>query len=209
MPDRKISELDTLAQVDIDANLDFLPIADTSTSETKKVTTAAIVFSALGSLSSLSVGGTISAGSGSSAAQLTSNGAQNLFLTTNSGVNSGTITIIQGSNGNIELVPSGSGNIFLSSNTVRLGKGSSDAVLTSWSGSDLVLNSGTGINSGNVRINNGVNENIEINTNGTGALAITAAGGTTISAQGTTPNSVTTKQYVDIQALVSGIVFGV
>jgi hypothetical protein len=65
--DRKISELNTLDQVDVEANADFLVIADTSENETKKLTPAAVVFSALGFLSSLSVGGTIFVGSGSSA----------------------------------------------------------------------------------------------------------------------------------------------
>ncbi len=87
MPDRKISELDLLAQIDVDANADFLPIADVSSSETKKLTPAAIVFSALGSLSTLSVGGTLFIGSGSAAGQLTSNSTQDLLLTTNSGTN--------------------------------------------------------------------------------------------------------------------------
>ena len=209
MPDRKISELDLLDQIDVQANADFLVIADVSAEETKKLTPAAVVFSALGSLSSLSVGGTISLGSGGAAGQLTSNGAQNLFLTTNSGVNSGTITINQGANGNIELLPNGTGDVLLIADTVRVGDGAADAVLTSNGAGDLILNTNAGTNSGSVRIYDGINGNIDITTNGTGVVNIVSAGGATISAQGTSATSITTKQYVDIQALVSGIVFGV
>ena len=209
MPDRKISELDLLAQIDVDANADFLPIADSSSSETKKLTPAAIVFSALGSLSTLSVGGTIFVGSGTAAGQLTSNGAQNLFLTTNAGTNSGTITINQGLNANIELVPNGTGDVLLTADTIRIGDSGANATLTSNGTGDLILNTNSGTNSGSVRIYDGVNGNIDITTNGTGAVNIVAASGATISAQGSSANSITTKQYVDVQAIVSGIVFGV
>jgi hypothetical protein len=207
--DRKISELDTLNQVDVQANADFLVIADVSEDATKKLTPAAVVFSALGSLSSLSVGGTVSIGSGSASGQLTSNGEQNLFLTTNSGVNSGVITLNQGLNGNIELSPNGSGDVLLTADTVRVGDSNVNATLTTNGTGDLILNTNSGTNSGTIRIFDGVNGNIELTTNGTGAVIINAASGLTISNQGTTANSVTTKQYVDIQAIVSGIVFGV
>lgn len=328
MADRKISELDLLDQVDVQANADFLVIADVSSDETKKLTPAAVVFSALGSLSSLSVGGTISLGSGSTSGQLTSNGAQNLFLTTNSGTNSGTITINQGVNGNIELLPNGTGDVLLSTDTVRIGDNGVNATLTTNGTGDLILNTNSGPNaasvtlanigvvgafdispvsgfpnsasrlmldwfgidnmsaiesaltvsfpnttvwlpttvngynlyyfkaaagtmffadndsgsstwsvgsptfdlfdeltggaitgiytptlmisgSSSVRIYDGVNGNIDITTDGTGVVNIVSANGATVSNQGTTANSITTKQYVDIQALVSGIVFGV
>jgi len=209
MPDRKISELDLLAQIDVDANADFLPIADSSSSETKKLTPAAIVFSALGSLSTLSVGGTIFVGSGTSAGQLTSNSTQDLFLTTNSGTNSGTIRIQQGVNGNIELDPNGLGDVLLTADTVRIGVSNVNVGLTTNGTGDLILNTNSGTNSGSVRIYDGVNGNIDITTNGTGAVNIVAASGATISAQGSSANSITTKQYVDVQAIVSGIVFGV
>lgn len=209
MPDRKISELDLLDQIDVDANADFLPIADSSSSETKKLTPAAIVFSALGSLSTLSVGGTIFVGSGTSAGQLTSNSTQDLFLTTNSGTNSGTIRIQQGVNGNIELDPNGLGDVLLTADTVRIGVSNVNVGLTTNGTGDLILNTNSGTNSGSVRIYDGVNGNIDITTNGTGAVNIVAASGATISAQGSSANSITTKQYVDVQAIVSGIVFGV
>ncbi len=209
MPDRKISELDLLAQIDVDANADFLPIADSSSSETKKLTPAAIVFSALGSLSTLSVGGTLFIGSGSAAGQLTSNSTQDLLLTTNSGTNSGTVRIVQGVNGNIELAPNGTGDVYLTSDTVRIGDSNANATLTTNGTGDLILNTNSGTNSGSVRIYDGVNGNIDITTNGTGVVNIVAASGATVSAQGTSANSITTKQYVDIQSLVAGIVFGV
>lgn len=209
MADRKISELDSLDQVDVQPNADFLVIADVSADETKKLTPSAVVFSALSALPSLSVGGTISAGSGSTAAQLTSNGAQNLFLTTNSGSNSGTITINQGINGNIELLPNGVGDVLLSSDTVRIGDSGVNATLTTNGTGDLILNTNSGANSSNIRIFDGVNGNIDIITNGTGIFNIVSAGGATVSNQGSSATSITNKQYVDIQALVSGIVFGV
>lgn len=209
MPNRKISELDTLDQVDVQANSDFLPIADISGGATKKLTPAAIVFSALGSLSSLSVGGTVFLGSGSAAGQLTSNGEQNLFLTTNSGVDTGVITLFHGVNQNIQLSPNGNGLVALVSDSTRIGKLNLNATLTTNGTGDLILNTNSGSNSGSIKINDGANQNIEITTDGSGAVVINALGGVTISNQSESSNSVTTKQYVDVQSIVSGIVFGV
>lgn len=52
-------------------------------------------------------------GDGQSKAVLTSNGAQNLELSTNTGTNSGVIVITAGINGNISLTPHGTGNLVL------------------------------------------------------------------------------------------------
>ena len=132
-----------------------------------------------------------------------------MFLTTNSGTNSGTIRIQQGVNGNIELDPNGLGDVLLTADTVRIGVSNVNVGLTTNGTGDLILNTNSGTNSGSVRIYDGVNGNIDITTNGTGAVNIVAASGATISAQGSSANSITTKQYVDVQAIVSGIVFGV
>ena len=41
--DKKISQLTSLAQVDVSASTDVLPIVDTSATETKKITVSALV----------------------------------------------------------------------------------------------------------------------------------------------------------------------
>lgn len=61
MADKKISALTTLAQASIATTADFVPIVDTSATETKKATPEAVVLAALAAASS-SVGiGTASA----------------------------------------------------------------------------------------------------------------------------------------------------
>ncbi len=47
MADKKISALTTLTQADVAATADFLPIVDTSATETKKVTPEALVLAAV------------------------------------------------------------------------------------------------------------------------------------------------------------------
>jgi hypothetical protein len=51
MADKKISQLTTLAQADVAVTADFLPIVDTSATETKKATPQSVVLGALGATS--------------------------------------------------------------------------------------------------------------------------------------------------------------
>ena len=52
MADKKISQLTTLAQADVAVTADFLPIVDTGSTETKKVTPQSVVLGALGATTS-------------------------------------------------------------------------------------------------------------------------------------------------------------
>jgi hypothetical protein len=77
------------------------------------------------------------------------------------------IKITNGANATILLQPRGSGNI-------RLGSGSANATLTTVSTYDLILNTNNGTSSGNIRIYNGANGNIEIAPDGTGDVYVNA-----------------------------------
>jgi hypothetical protein len=58
MADKKISQLTTLAQADVAVTADFLPIVDTSATETKKATPQSVVLGALGATSAnVGIGG--------------------------------------------------------------------------------------------------------------------------------------------------------
>jgi hypothetical protein len=65
MADKKISQLTTLAQADVAVTADFLPIVDTSATETKKATPQSVVLGALGATS-----GNVGIGTASPAAKL-------------------------------------------------------------------------------------------------------------------------------------------
>ena len=73
---------------------------------------------------------------------------------------------------------------------------------------NLVLNTNSGTNSGNITLTQGVNGNITATTNGSGIFVITAAGGATLSAQSTADNAITRKDYVDTTAIAFSITFG-
>ena len=59
------------------------------------------------------LGGFVRIGNGSSAGNITSNGAYDLNLSTNDGSSSGTITIVDGADQNIKILPNGTGKIQL------------------------------------------------------------------------------------------------
>ena len=81
--------------------------------------------------------------------------------------------IVSSSNGNIELTPNGSGNVHANSINLRVGTGSLFGCVTSNGAHDLILNTNNGgINSGSIIITDGVNGNITILPNGTGASSI-------------------------------------
>ena len=109
-------------------------------------------------------------GTGAADATITSSGAHNLILDTNSGTNSGTITITDGSNGNIDLTPNGTGDVTLQADTVQIGDNNADATLTTQGTGDLILNTNNGTNAGNITLADGANGDINVSTNGTGAI---------------------------------------
>ena len=66
-------------------------------------------------------------------------------------------------NVSLKIIPKGSG-------IVLFGSGSADATVTSNGAHNLVLNTNSGTNSGNITITDGANGNIDLTTNGTGAI---------------------------------------
>jgi len=71
--DQRISQLTALLQADVDAVLDQLPIADTSTAETKKVTPAALVLTGVKALPAGTIPGSAIVGDSITAAQIAAN----------------------------------------------------------------------------------------------------------------------------------------
>ena len=66
-------------------------------------------------------------------------------------------------NVSLKIIPKGSG-------IVLVGSGGADATVTSNGAHNLVLNTNSGTNSGNITITDGANGNIDLTTNGTGAI---------------------------------------
>jgi len=127
---------------------------------------------------------TLRVGDSGATANITSNGAGNLVLSTNSGSNSGTITIANGVDGNITLAPNGTGDVYVDADTLRVGDSNAAAtIVTNGSGAltvttgglaNLTLSTNNGTNSGTILINNGVNGNIELAPNGSGDIYLTS-----------------------------------
>jgi hypothetical protein len=109
--------------------------------------------------------GSVVVGNGGATGKLTSNGAYDLILDTNGGTNSSSIAITDAANGNISLIPNGTGEIVI-------GSGSASGKITTNSTQDLVLDTNAGTNSGSITIEDGVNGDITISTNGTGTVDI-------------------------------------
>ncbi len=103
---------------------------------------------------------------------VTTFGAYNLTLNTNSGTNSGNIVIGQGVNANVTIEPNGTGYVLLNTDNIRIGDQNVNANLTTWGTGDLILSTNLGLNSGTIRIYDGVNANVEISPNGTGHLNV-------------------------------------
>jgi hypothetical protein len=78
--DQRISQLTALLQADVDAVLDQLPIADTSTAETKKVTPAALVLTGVKALPAGTIPGNAIVGDSITAAQIAANAVTALEL---------------------------------------------------------------------------------------------------------------------------------
>jgi len=73
------------------------------------------------------------------------------------------ITITDASNGNIALAPEGTGEVVV-------GSGSAAGDITSSGAYDLILDTNSGTNAGNITLTDGANGNIEFTNNGTGVV---------------------------------------
>jgi len=80
--------------------------------------------------------------------------------------------IISSSNGDITLQPNGTGNVVLSTDIVKVGDVNNSATITTSGTGDLILNTNSGANSGSIKIQEGVNKNIEITPDGSGVVKI-------------------------------------
>jgi len=107
--------------------------------------------------------GKITVGSAAANATVSSNGAYDLILETNEGTSSGKITITDASNGNIALAPEGTGEVLV-------GSGSAAGDITSSGAYDLIIDTNSGTNAGNITLTDGADGNIDFTTNGAGFL---------------------------------------
>jgi len=107
--------------------------------------------------------GMITVGTTGANATISSNGAHDLILSTNEGTSSGTITITDASNGNIALAPEGTGEVLV-------GSGSAAGDITSSGAYDLIIDTNSGTNAGNITLTDGADGDIDFTTNGAGFL---------------------------------------
>jgi len=107
-------------------------------------------------------------GNGGATGKLTSNGAYDLILDTNSGTNSSSIAITDAANGNINLVNNGTGEVVI-------GSGSASGKLTTSGAHDLVLDTNSGTNAGNITLTDGTDGAITVTPNGSGVFTIGGA----------------------------------
>jgi len=78
--------------------------------------------------------------------------------------------IVSTSNADIDIIPNGTGDVNLGADTVQVGDNNVDATITTQGTGDLILNTNNGSSSGNITLADGSNGNIDITTNGTGAI---------------------------------------
>ena len=81
-------------------------------------------------------------------------------------------SIVSVSNGNIVLEPNGTGDVYLNADTVRVGDANTLVSITTNGTGTLVLNTNNNTNSGNIIINQGANNNIQLLPEGTGQTAV-------------------------------------
>jgi hypothetical protein len=110
-------------------------------------------------------------------ATLTTQGTGDLILNTNNGTNAGNITLLDGANGNINLAPNGTGEIVV-------GAGDATGDITSSGAYDLIIDTNTGTNAGNITLSNGANGAITLTPNGTGVVAIAGSMNPSVSSTG-------------------------
>jgi len=112
--------------------------------------------------------GKITVGSAAANATVSSNGAYDLILETNEGTSSGKITITDASNGNIALAPEGTGEVLV-------GSGSAAGDITSSGAYDLIIDTNSGTNAGNITLTDGANGDISFTNNGSGNVVFNDA----------------------------------
>jgi len=78
--------------------------------------------------------------------------------------------IVSTSNADIDIIPNGTGDVNLGADTVQVGDNNANATITTQGTGDLTLNTNNGTNSGSIVIADGANGDIDITTNGTGAI---------------------------------------
>jgi len=78
--------------------------------------------------------------------------------------------IVSTSNADIDIIPNGTGDVNLGADTVQVGDNDADATITTQGTGDLILNTNNGTNAGNITLADGANGNIDLTTNGTGAI---------------------------------------
>ena len=86
-------------------------------------------------------------------------------------------SIVSVSNGNIPLAPNGTGEILI-------GSGSAAGDITSSGAYDLIIDTNTGTNAGNITLSNGANGAITLTPNGTGVVAIEGSMNPSVSSTG-------------------------
>ena len=85
--------------------------------------------------------------------------------------------IVSASDGNIPLAPNGTGEVLI-------GSGSAAGDLTSSGAYDLIIDTNTGTNAGNITLSNGANGAITLTPNGTGVVAIEGSMNPSVSSTG-------------------------
>ena len=86
-------------------------------------------------------------------------------------------SIVSVSNGNIPLAPNGTGEVLI-------GSGSAAGDITSSGAYDLIIDTNTGTNAGNITLSNGANGAITLTPNGTGVVAIEGSMNPSVSSTG-------------------------
>ena len=111
--------------------------------------------------------GMVIIGNSSVSGKITTNGQQDLLLSTYSNSStSSKINIKNDVSGNIQLLTSGTGG------KVEIGNGAYAGEITTNSTYDLILTTNNDVSSGFIKINNGENGNIEISPNGGGSVVL-------------------------------------
>ena len=120
---------------------------------------------------------TIQMGDNDANATVTTQGTGDLILNTNNGTNAGNITLLDGANGNINLAPNGTGEIVV-------GAGDTAGDITSNGAYDLIVDTNSGTNAGNITLTNGANGDITLTTNGTGVVDVAGSMNPSIASTG-------------------------
>ena len=89
----------------------------------------------------------------------------------------GSSSIVSLSNGNIPLAPNGTGEVLI-------GSGSAAGDITSSGAYDLIIDTNTGTNAGNITLSNGANGAITLTPNGTGVVDIAGSMNPSVSSTG-------------------------